>query len=152
MVYQKENRWCRCVNGEGLALFFILESWGKLSEELTTTPLLFLLYYPWQQICKESIPYGSPTATFLKSWLELMMWEILVAESCHEIHTRNSVEAERKADGRATIAPHEQMQFISVSFPCFNAPHVVGCCLATLPLCSTDALWFCCSSWSPPLH
>lgn len=61
-----------------------------------------------------------PIATSLRSRLELMMQEMLVAKSAHKIHTRNSTETGRKADGRATVAPHEQMQFISVSFPHFN--------------------------------
>lgn len=94
-----------------------------------------------------------PIATSLRSRLELMMQEMLVAKSAHKIHTRNSTETGRKADGRATVAPHEQMQFISVSFPHFNAlPPSVGCCLATLPPCSTAALPCCCSPRPPPLH
>lgn len=77
------------------------------------------------------------------------MQETLVAKSSHEIHSCSSMEAGRKADGRATVAPHKQMQFISVSFPCFNAPPAVGCCLAALPPCSTAALRFCCSPRPP---
>lgn len=50
------------------------------------------------------------------------MQETLVAEPSHKIHSHNSMEAGRKADGRATVAPQEQMQFISVSFLHFNTP------------------------------
>lgn len=49
-----------------------------------------------------------------------MTQEMLLANFSREMHTNNSMEAGRRADGRATVAPHEQMQFISVSFPHFN--------------------------------
>lgn len=61
-----------------------------------------------------------PEATFSRSRLELMTQEMLLANFSREMHTNNSMEAGRRADGRATVAPHEQMQFISVSFPHFN--------------------------------
>ena len=137
------------MNGEGLVLLGIPESWGRLSGEPTTACCCSCCIIHDNKLAKKVFLTVLPVATSLRSRLELVMRETLVAKSSHEIHTCNPMEAGRKADGRATIAPHEQVQFISVSFPRFNAPPAVGCCLATLPPCSTAALWFCCSPPAP---
>lgn len=140
MVYQKEHHWCRCVNGEGLVLLCIPESWGRLSGEPTTACCCSCCIIHDNKLAKKVFLTVCPVAASLRSQLELTMQETLVAQSSHKIHTHNSTEAGRKAGGRATIAPHKQMQFICVSFPCFNAPptvkqaHLLHRCSAVLLL------------------
>lgn len=122
MVYQKEHYWCRCVTGKGPVLPCIPEPWGRLFGEPMTACCCSCCIIHDNMFTKKVLLTVVPVATSLRSWLELMMQETLVAESSHKIHTCNSTEAGRKADGKATVAPQDQMQFISVSFLHFNAP------------------------------
>lgn len=107
MAYQKEHHQRRCVNGESLVLLCAPYSWSRPSGKPVAVCFCSCCIIYDNKLAKKVFFTGFPDVTFSKSSLEPLMQETLVAKPFCDIHTNNSMEAGRKADGRATIAPHE---------------------------------------------
>lgn len=139
------------MNGAGLVSLCAPESWGRLSGEPTAACSCSCCIIHDNKLAKEIFLTALPAATSWRSRPELVVQDTLVAKPSHEIHTHNSMEAGGKADGRATVAPHEQTQSISH----FNSPSrgrlLLGNPASLLHRCSAVLLLPCGPSFAPAL-